>query len=397
MSYDSFDDLDDHTAAKDLDINQRARLNDLRIRFWDAKASIKRSAKTSMPPEPSTEPAKAPEKRLAFELMCGCGRLAAALQAAGFRAIGVDWKGNKDSPVCEYRVADLTTTVGQTQVRNLVQDPLTGCVTIAPPCGTASRAREIRRAHGPDPKPLRSPEFPDGLPDLTPDQQKRVDAANILYAFTAEVFLYCCMHKIACVIENPSNSLFWTTSFIRRVFDEAPEGCLDTLHTHMCMHGGGRNKKTKLLYCHMDLSSMELACDNSHSHKPWGLTRENLSESPFATAEERRYPALFCSRIAACAALACGTSLPPASGSAQGSQRQARRGFQIIDDFKDEVHTQDINALLSSDRHKLLHSRVDSRGQETHVFGVRWSTTEFVEKAKRTMHPYDVPVRIPED
>ena len=57
-------------------------------------------------------------------------------------------------------------------------------VHMGPPCGTASRAREIRASrssHGPP--PLRSTQFPEGLPRLTGPNKTRVDQANRLIAF----------------------------------------------------------------------------------------------------------------------------------------------------------------------------------------------------------------------
>ena len=50
----------------------------------------------------------------------------------------------------------------------------------APVCGTASRAREIDTGDPNQPRPLRSNEAPDGLPNLKPSERKRVELANIL-------------------------------------------------------------------------------------------------------------------------------------------------------------------------------------------------------------------------
>eukprot|EP00973_Karenia_brevis_P082864 11489663-Karenia_brevis.AAC.1 len=62
------------------------------------------------------------------------------------------------------------------------------------------------------------------------------------------------------------------------------------------MHGGARDKKCRLIASGVDLSSLAIMCDKSHTHKPWGLMTD---KSGFATAEERQYPALFCARLAA--------------------------------------------------------------------------------------------------
>ena len=64
-------------------------------------------------------------------------------------------------------------------------------VFLAPPCGTASAARFIELPNEKAPRPLRTPEEPDGVSDLEGVELERVSAANILYAFTVEVIEKC--------------------------------------------------------------------------------------------------------------------------------------------------------------------------------------------------------------
>ena len=59
----------------------------------------------------------------------------------------------------------------------------------APPCATASRAREIRRRSGPDPKPLRTNTHPEGIPSLEGLDAARVESANKLYNVTCQFVL----------------------------------------------------------------------------------------------------------------------------------------------------------------------------------------------------------------
>ena len=95
--------------------------------------------------------------------------------------------------------------------------PRLAAVWWAPPCGTASRARErpIRGKAGPP--PLRSDDFPDRLPNLSGLHQLRVTAANELYGFLASCVLATAKHNIIHVVENPRSSLFWRTSMWKRV------------------------------------------------------------------------------------------------------------------------------------------------------------------------------------
>ena len=109
-----------------------------------------------------------PEKRKrgAVEVFCGCARLTRELNTAGLDAIGVDYFGNKDKPLSKSTCIDLLSDWGQAALRKLIKEIDAGLTWFAPPCGSASRALEIRRKHGSDPKPKRSDEWPDGLPDL---------------------------------------------------------------------------------------------------------------------------------------------------------------------------------------------------------------------------------------
>ena len=180
--------------------------------------------------------------RGALELFCGCGELTVALGAAGFNAIGVDCKYNKDTPKGPYLVMDLSSDEAVQTILQLIVDKKVVLVHLAPPCGTASRAREIKRK-GLSPKPLRSDQYPDGLPDLVGEDLKRVEQANKLYKFTAELICALERCKVAWSVENPTSSSFWKTSFMQKAVAEMV-GTLAMVDFDMCMHGGGR--KTSL-------------------------------------------------------------------------------------------------------------------------------------------------------
>lgn len=122
--------------------------------------SITRSAQTSDSEEDDNG---APPQ--ALEIFCGKAVLTSELQKAGFEATGVDYRNNKDRPVAKVVWLDLTVRDDQMQFWDWIRTGRVRYVHFAPPCGTASRAREIRRK-GCDPKPLRTDEYPDGIPGL---------------------------------------------------------------------------------------------------------------------------------------------------------------------------------------------------------------------------------------
>lgn len=133
----------------------------------DDSGSSESESSATRSPTPSEEGGgsenQAPPK--ALEVMCGCAELTSELHKAGFDATGIDYKGCKDKAKSRVIWIDLATRLGQLEFWDLVHAGSVRYIHFAPPCGTASRAREIRR-RGVDPKPLRSQEHPDGLPDL---------------------------------------------------------------------------------------------------------------------------------------------------------------------------------------------------------------------------------------
>lgn len=109
------------------------------------------------------------------------------------------------------------------------------------PCGTSSRAREIRLSkyhHGP--RPMRSADYPDGLPphELPRSSLDRLRAANRLYALTVRVIRYLNEHTIW-TVENPSGSYLWDTSYFQGLLAEKQTFRFEY---HMCMFGGFRFK-----------------------------------------------------------------------------------------------------------------------------------------------------------
>eukprot|EP00972_Heterocapsa_arctica_P044109 6511319-Heterocapsa_arctica.AAC.1 len=63
------------------------------------------------------------------------------------------------------------------------------------------------------------------------------------------------------------------------------------------MHGGDRDKLTTFRVNFDEASALAVRCDGSHTHKPWGVVRDQ-SRWKFATAEETAYPHLLCRRFA---------------------------------------------------------------------------------------------------
>ena len=150
-------------------------------------------------------------------------------------------------------------------------------VWAAPPCGTATRAREkkipqrLRQAGVPEPKPLRTDARPEGLEGLSGTNKDRVDSANVLYKFTAEFLTAAHAKGIWVVVENPRRSLMWATSWVVK-FTSKPG--MFTIDYDACQHGGDRQKKQRLWSNWKGLRSLGVLCSGEALHISTSLGRE---------------------------------------------------------------------------------------------------------------------------
>ena len=162
----------------------------------------------------------------------------------------------------------------------------------APVCGTASRAREIDTGDPNQPRPLRSNEAPDGLPNLSPSERKRVELANILYDWSCSAFLLCVKAGILATLENPNSSLFWLTSFYKRLLESfTPYSGI----FQACMYGSSRPKWTPFIASFQEIQRLSVSCDDNHQHAAWGKTfHPETGLQVWATSLEARYPQKLC-------------------------------------------------------------------------------------------------------
>eukprot|EP00973_Karenia_brevis_P025155 3469148-Karenia_brevis.AAC.1 len=131
---------------------------------------------------------------------------------------------------------------------------------------------------------------------------------------------------VAWSVENPMNSYMWLTPYFIEARSQLMQNQqFNEVSYQACMHGGGRDKKCTLWYSGVDLSSLEKWCDKGHSHLPWGLAHGNSNEL-FATAEEKRYPVLWCKRVAKLVAEAQGPEFAKSVAGKTATQIQPRRG-----------------------------------------------------------------------
>ena len=218
-----------------------------------------------------------------LEIFCGTAGVSASFRRKGFHSsISVDSVLPK-APKSSVTKLDLTRSDHQALVMSWIKDPRVKAVFLAPPCGTASAARNI------DIDFLQ----PDGVDHLTGSDFDRVAAANILYQFTADVFDLCTELNKPCMVENPRSSLFWcVTAWIDRLYSH-----LDCIQDHQaCAYGSTRPKWTRLVANCTEVFTISLTCDGTHKYEPWGVSRQG-AKRVFATALEVHYPTALCDAI----------------------------------------------------------------------------------------------------
>ena len=337
-----------------------------------------------------------------IEICSGTGGLTAQLRLHGLPgSFGVDHivKAGCKAPICKL---NLEKEDNVTLVLEWVQHPKCKYVHLGVPCGTASRAREMPLEGGP--YPLRSPEHPDGLPNLSQRDQERVRKANLVYAAACRIILACHASGTAWSLENPTNSLFWLTSFWRCVMKQT-DPWYATFHS--CMYGGARAKSTTLAGSMAKLATLSVDCDKQHNHLPWGKT-----STGFATAEETEYPLGLCVALAQVVQEELGLTATPSLTSPDKRARaatfkQTKKSLAFMPDYSHvetaKFQTQPKFAIKDKLPHAVgdvpQHARIlrittpkmggSSGGCDGYevAFGVPWTEENFLEEVFRRGHP----------
>lgn len=360
-----------------------------------------------------------------IELCAGSARLSAALAAKGFKTTAVDHIKNRHRQCHPCIKIDLSTDEGYKYVLSLLKSGLVMYLHAAPPCGTASRAREkkissrLKKKGVPEPRPLRSTAFPEGLPSLAGSDKTRVLKANDIYKRIALLVETAMQMNIVASVENPTRSYLWTTKFFKHMIDL---GDLHEVTFQQCMWGSSRNKWSTWYVSHSCFDEQAVLCDGLHEHEGWTIRKVN-GRWHFATADEAEYPQELCNKVAdiilQVAINAGGQQLqtqpkqPKTKNlqltmAAAGRQPRGDKFPAIIPEFAYKVSRQTSLALdVKKNKHlsaklcdelqvphpaKLLQIETGKDEEEkkyTAEIGVWRTPDEFVEQAMLVQHPFD--------
>ena len=187
---------------------------------------------------------------LCVEIFAGKASFSRALAQAGFEVVSVDHE--IEAPLRPIVSLDLTTKSGQELLWLVLQSPRLMAIHLGLPCGTASKARdrpiskELQQLGVPSPPPLRSAEYPLGIPGVTGVNATKLAKANELYKLGLEIVLFASKKQVVISIENPFSSYLWA-ALVQLTMRHSLEAMqiynkLEMVRFHSCCHGSRRKK-----------------------------------------------------------------------------------------------------------------------------------------------------------
>ena len=248
------------------------------LRLPNGHRATNRQDKRSPVCDPREEPLKAlePAHLLFIELCCGSAGLTAALARVGFAFMAVDHKHNKHKPSVAVIDLDLRSLHSWTFLERVYETRHVFFVHAGPPCGTASRAREIPLPTSGYTCQLRSATHP-GLPNLSPSDAEKVASANAMYENLARFMIKLVTKGTYICIENPHRSYLWEIPAFQPLIQQCFRVTFEA-----CMHGSDRDKRTTFLTNLSELRELAILCDKSHRHRPWGILHSFVTASQLA-------------------------------------------------------------------------------------------------------------------
>ena len=241
-----------------------------------------------------------------MEVFSGRASFSRAMIQAGFEVVSVDHE--VDAPFAPVVSLDLSTKSGQSILMEILSSKRLVAVHFGLPCGTASKARdrpisqELQRQGVPSPAPLRSADYPLGIPGISGINKLKVERANELYRFTLCILVFLEGRKVAVSIENPFGSYLWA-ALVKLTMEHSKQAMshynrLEMVRFHSCCHGSKRRKDTGWLSTQ---ASSNLFTQFVQTTIPTNLgVSWSMGVWRFDTSSEASYPSLLAQRAAAC-------------------------------------------------------------------------------------------------
>ena len=214
--------------------------------------------------------------------------LALAFKLCGWRATAWD---RLISPSHDLTVAEHRQSLAQ-HCTNVT------LVAAALPCDTKTRIREIPRFFPdgrPTASPLRSEEYPEGLPHLRGADRDRIARDNLITDFVLELQQQQVQRNLAAIRENPTRSLQWWQAKEVEMWSSGKwmEKCYAA-----CSLMGARCKQQTLRHCIPEIDQWPpVHCNHLHAKDEWHPYSLH-GKQHYPSKEEAEYTASLCFLIA---------------------------------------------------------------------------------------------------
>ena len=218
------------------------------------------------------------DELLFVEICCGCALLSKCMAQNGFHTFAVDFQGDKHKTHVHAVQLDLRLDYAWSLLEFIVCSRKVFLVHAAPPFGTALRART-------DGPPLRSSEFPLGLPTLRGAWKVQVESANAIFLRLLDFLHRLNDLDVRWTVENPARSYMWDIGGFRSLMERH-----HFVTFHSCMYGDSRRALTGILSSHGSFESLRTYCDSSHEHDSRDLVQQDDPTDPrqgFAAAHSK--------------------------------------------------------------------------------------------------------------
>ncbi len=354
---------------------------------------------------------------LFIEICAGTAMLSRCFKEAGFDSIAIDHSKNRFHPLAHICNVDLTTSHGWEFLDHLVSHYNVIFVHAAPPCGTCSRAREIKLS-GWCPQPLRTEDEPEGISSLQGDNLERVRAANAIYSGLSTFLQKCTQLGIPWSVENPARSLLWVTPWFRPLLEVA---CFYNFEA--CAWGSKRKTDKSFLSTLPQMCQLQAQCPGNHEHEPYGRKRDSFGKIVYATADEAAYPRELAKQVVhivshalqifpdSSQATTANTPTNAAGTVSTAKQPRGQRMAPILSEFAAVTTISALDKPPLDDKQRLnrawkgipkgakLLKYFSSGGDASSfncTFGIYRTPSSWIKEAKLIEHPFDVYHAVPD-
>ena len=216
-------------------------------------------------------------QRLFLDICSGATRpLSQAALDVGMQVLSVD-------PLCAGKL-DLFNNVHYEQLLRISFSGIVWFACASPPCGDFST---IKLRPGPGPKPIRTREYPLGIPDATASQSARIRSSLCLLERAVSLLLAVFQAGGHASLEQPPNALSWRQAMVQHYLLEVSASCFCVA---ACAFGLNAHKRWMFATSFAGLSALACVCEHVRSAHI-DVAGKRLEDGTYLSRGTAEYPA----------------------------------------------------------------------------------------------------------